>query len=137
MELGFTLSHRDDYLLITSSGMVEELEELKLLHRRYCEEIAKSGFNKIIVDELDLKKPLSLLLIIDLIESYKSGYPQNMKEWSMAIIVEKGYRQMAEFWEFNVRNMGYDFRIFNNIADAMKFLGVACAVNRNSRESEK
>ncbi len=58
-----------------------------------------------------------------------------MKKWKVAIIVEKGFRQIAEFWEFNVRKMGYDFRIVNNMADARKFLGVLSVGSEASKNS--
>ena len=86
-----------DYLLIVASGKIVTNEEYRLLLKRYCDEVLKSGLKKIIVDETNVDYAFSLLLQTDIVEFYSSGeLPQEFSTWTFAEGAQKSPQHMQK-----------------------------------------
>ena len=84
---------KNDHILITAVGKISNFDEFKLLNKLYFEEIEKLKLNKIIVDERDLEKPLSLLNMTDLTNFYETSISHNIDKWKASIIVDANIRK--------------------------------------------
>jgi hypothetical protein len=111
----------NDYLLIEASGRIDSLEEYKLLLRRYCDEIQKSGITKIIIVELNVQYSQSLKLQSDIVDSYEE-LPHEMRYWKVACVVHSDLIETGKFWEFRSRQGGYNYKAFSSLEEANKFM---------------
>ena len=113
---------KNDHILITAVGKISNFDEFKLLNKLYFEEIEKLKLNKIIVDERDLEKPLSLLNMTDLTNFYETSISHNIDKWKASIIVDANYKEVAEFWEMLTKEMGYKFKTVLSMEEALEFI---------------
>ena len=112
-----------DYLLIVASANIVTNEEYRLLVKRYCDEILKSGLRKIIIDESNVEYAPSLLLHIDIVEFYASGeLPEEFRTWKIACVGPADSMVFYDFWADVAERSGYDQLGFTSIESAREFL---------------
>ena len=113
----------NDYLLIVASGNIASNEDYQLLVKRYCNEIVKSGLDKIIIDESKVQYAPSLLLQIDIVEFYSSGeLPEEFKTWKIACVGPVDFMMFYDFWADAAKRKGYDHSAFVSMESAREFI---------------
>ena len=81
------------------------------------------GIKKVIVDESEMQYPdPSLLDVIEIAEFYSETFLPEMKFLKLAVVVHSDIKPIAEFWEFQIKQKGYGFRVFSTMEEAKKFL---------------
>jgi len=123
MNVTITSKVKDDYLLIKASGKVIDIEEWKLIGRRYYDEIAKHDTQKVIIDGLELQFPAHLLDMVHLVKFYKEELPSEIRRLKLAVVVDSKDKKIVDFWETYSHNRGYSYRAFYSMEDARKFMG--------------
>ena len=112
-----------NYLLIVASGRIVSSEEYRLLLKRYCDEVLKSGLKKIIVDETNVDYAFSLLLQTDIVKFYSSGeLPEEFSTWTFACVGPEDMSAYYEFWSDVAQRSGYDQHWFTSVKSAREFL---------------
>lgn len=122
MGFDITTSIKDDFVLLRATGEINDFEEFKLINKLYIENIEKLKIDRIIVDETDLKKPLSVLNMLDLNEFYATRIPHYNTRWKVAVIVNTEYQELAKLWEMLANKNGYEFKIFLSMEEALQFI---------------
>ena len=112
-----------DYLLIVASGKIVTNEEYRLLLKRYCDEVLKSGLKKIIVDETNVDYAFSLLLQTDIVEFYSSGeLPEEFSTWTFACVGPGDMSMYYDFWSDVAQRSGFNHHGFTSVKSAREFL---------------
>lgn len=122
MNMTISTKVEDDYLLITASGSIADAEGLGLHTKRYVNEILAHGAMKVIIDETDVQYHKSLLDVIGLVESYSDVIPAELRSGRLAIVFNSDIKPIAEFWQFQATEKGYDYKAFSTIEEARDFL---------------
>ena len=113
----------DDYLLILASGDIDSNEDYQLLLKRYCDDIVKSGLDKIIIDESKMQYAPSLALQMDIVEFYSSGeLPEEFKTWKIACVGSEDFMMFFDFWADAAKRSGYDHSAFASMESAREFM---------------
>ena len=86
MKLTLSSKIENGYLLVDASGSIADIEEYKLLVKRYYDEIMKYDIKKIILDESKMQYPKSLVLQRDIVEYYTGGLPEELRFWKLACV---------------------------------------------------
>ena len=123
--MNVTMSSRveNDYLLIVASGNIACKEDYQLLLKQYCDEIVKSGLDKIIIDESKVQYAPSLVLQTDIVEFYSSGeLPEQFKTWKIACVGPEDFMIFYDFWADAAKRSGYDHRGFASMELACEFM---------------
>jgi hypothetical protein len=112
----------NDYLQIKGSRSVVDIEEYKLLVKRYCDEISKYGIKKIILDETRLQYAKSIVLQTGIVDFYSKDYPES-SSWKVASVVNSDLIDFGKFWEQKAKQLGcYYHKAFTSIEEARKFI---------------
>ena len=122
MHVTISSKAENDYLLIESSGSIVNLEEYKVLVKRYVDEIAKYGINKILLDESKIKWAKSLLLQSDIVDFITDELNEVMRELKIACVVDNDVIDIAKFWEFKSKQSGYNHKAFSSMDEARTFI---------------
>lgn len=112
----------DDYILLTATGSIFDLDEIKLLNERYFHEVNKNKLSKIIVDEVSLEKPDSLLNMMMLAEFYCGAIADKICCWRVAVLVDPDYYELARFWEYQTNKVGYAFKVFTSMKESLNYI---------------
>ena len=117
MILALSSKIENDYLIVEASGSIADIEDYKLLAKRYCDEIMKYDIKKIIIDESKMKYPNSLVLQRDIVEHYSVGPPEEFRFWKLACVVDRNMIEIAKFWK-----KGIDYRVRKGITNVIRCL---------------
>ncbi len=112
-----------DYLLIVASGRIVTDEEYRVLLKRYCDEIARSGLKTALIDETNVDYAVSLLLQTEIVDFYESGeLPEDFSTWTLVSVAPEGMSLIGDFWADTAKRSGYDHHAFASIELAREFL---------------
>ena len=113
---------RDDYLLIKSSGVIEDVEEYTSLTAEYYGEISRHGAKKTIIDERELEFPGDIYDQYAQAKYLDEELPFEIRFLKLAIVVDIKHKEAGEFWQDYCHNRGVPFRIFHSMEDAVAFM---------------
>ena len=122
MKLTLSSKIENDYLIVEASGSIADIEEYKLIAKRYCTEIMKYDIKKIIIDESKMKYPNSLVLQSDIVKYYSVGLPNELRFWKLACVVDRNMIDIAKFWEFKATESEYNHKAFESIEEAKAWI---------------
>ncbi len=122
MKLTLSSKIENDYLIVEASGSIADIEEYKLLVKRYYDEIMKYDIKKIILDESKMQYPKSLVLQRDIVEHYSVGSSKAPRLWKLACVVDRNMIDIAKFWEFNATQRGCNHKAFDSIEEARAWM---------------
>lgn len=112
-----------DHLLITAAGAIENIESYELLTEVYINEILEQNVSKTIVDETELEYLKSVLLQSDIVKYYAQKMPREMRDWTVAVIVDDVVWEFAVFWESVCHRVGYhSYKVFTSMEEAKEFV---------------
>ena len=122
MKLILSSKQENDYLVVGASGSIADIEEYKLVEKRYYEEIMKYDIKKIIIDKTKMLYPKSLVLQSEIVDHYSVGSPETFRLWKLACVVYRNFMDIAKFWEFKATQSGYNHKTFDSIEEARAWI---------------
>lgn len=123
MNIEITSKPEKDYLLITTSGSIENDEEHRMMTERFFYEIKKHGAGRAIVTVSEIDFPGSLELHSKIVNFYKDELPEELASWQIAVVDESDYREVGYFWEFLANAHGFiGFKVFASMDDARTYM---------------
>ena len=115
-----------DYLIMKSTGIINNFDEQKAIDKELVKLIIKNEVKKVISDvtELQYSPPLfNISDIASLIKFYVDNLPIQLKSYIVVAVLPEAAKDVgpkARFWETYARNRGYNFRVFYSMEDAVK-----------------
>ena len=122
MDLHITSQMLQGYLLITARGMLHTLEEEKKLFGIYYEMAREHGTNNILVDESLLEVPCTLENKMAIVDDYLVSLPFDIRQMKVAWVMMRQYKAVTDFWETYSHNMGFPFKVFYSMWDAVAYM---------------
>lgn len=122
MSLSTTSRVEDNYLLIESSGVVNNAGDEKLLTFQCYEEIAKTDIKRIVLDHRKVEFRASITDMFVVVSDYSTDFPTELRSRRIASVVAPEYKELCMFWETCALNRGYNFRLFTDFESALEFL---------------
>ena len=124
MHIKITSKVKENYLLIEVFGRIVDILELKQLTRRFFDEIMEYSQRKVIIDERKTQFPLSLEHSTDIVKFLTSDFPDEIKLWKIAFVMDTQFKAIGDFFQFQSQKSGYDFKVFSTMEDAREFINV-------------
>ena len=124
MSVTITSIPKNNHLLINASGSIAGIGELNEFFAQCYREIANQGFTKIIVDERNVAFPQSPEQAIESVDFIFHMLPEEIRSWHIGAVVSDDMKTIADFWEFQANQRGYQIKIFSTVERAGKFLGL-------------
>lgn len=122
MSISITSQNRNEYLFIESKGSIDNVDELMAHSRMIYDEISKHHFKKILIYEPETTLPLDLIPHFNLVKSYMDHYPSDIRELTIAVVVDEKYKEVAATWETICQSRGLQYFVFTSLDDAITFL---------------
>ena len=119
MEINFVIKDEDKYLKIISTGLCNNLVQLKEYVLALQEAAVSSGQTRLLVDETHLEYNLSTL------DTYTSGCflaQLSPKPQKIAILCKTSRLNNAKFWETVAVNRGVNVRVFDDRVSARNWI---------------
>lgn len=111
-----------DYLLVTTSGTIETVEEWKEADMRAADLIRSQKHRRVIADERNLIHKQSVIAVTQLVRQVIDEMPQDFMGLRLAAVVNAKSRSIADFWETYSVNRGYNWRAFEDMSQAITFI---------------
>lgn len=133
MAVKVTSQPKDGYVLIESTGTIENAEELLLQADLIYEEIERYEFLNVLVYEPELKLPDDLTPYFDLVKKYAQSDKKVIREIKMAVVVADRYKEVGASWETISQSLGLKFYMFTSMKEAEECLKREddCATDQN------
>lgn len=122
MSITITVQKKNGYLFIESKGSIENADELMAHSRRIYDEISKYDFKKILIYEPETSLPLDLVPHFNLVKNYKEQYPPDILQYTIAVVVDDTYKEVATTWETICQSRGHHYFVFTSLEDAINCL---------------
>lgn len=118
MNISVTSIIENDYVLLEATGTVHDVSEYKLLMVKFFEEIATHDMSKVIVDMRAMQFPISLEQVSESVSFIFESLPEVIKKWKIAGVVTSDIKPIADFWEFQAKQYGLNYNVFDSIEKA-------------------
>ena len=122
MPVEISAQRKKNYLLISVSGVLENLEELKNLSVQFYEQVIQYETRNVVIDELQLKLTNSIMHQVELIKYYSDNLPPEIKNYKVAVAVDPKYKDLAEFWNLYGTNRGFPWKGFTSLEEALEWI---------------
>ena len=122
MPVEISAQQKKNYLLISVSGVLENLEELKNLSVQFYEQVIQYETRNVVIDELQLKLTNSIMHQVELIKYYSDNLPPEIKNYKVAVAVDPKYKDLAEFWNLYGTNRGFPWKGFTSLEEALEWI---------------
>lgn len=111
-----------EYLLIKTSGSVDNGDDHKRLANELYEEIMKHDFSKVLLDNSEIDFTTSITDTTQLIAYYSEAFPPDVRLLKIAMIANEKSKAVADFWELYANNRGFIYKAYYTMEDALEFL---------------
>lgn len=123
MSIHFETSVEGDLLKARAWGSDDNLEEVKRYGMTIFAACLDGGFNKVLLDERDLRYELSFLDTYDLAEFYSEQMLKvRRKLIKAAVVCDPKFMKDAAFWEDCAVNRGLYVKTFSSVDKALLWL---------------
>ena len=122
MDLHITSKMERGYLLITARGLLKTVDEEKKLMRIYYLLAKEHKTNNVVVDESELEVPCTMENKMAIVDDYNESLPFEIRQLNIAMIMMPKYRVVTDFWETYSHNMGYPFKVFYSMWEAVAYI---------------
>ena len=126
MPFHLSIKEENDYIIMKSTGTINNFDEQTELAREQTDLIIKYNVKKVISDVTELQYSLDSFNIVDvasLVKFYIDSLPTQLKSYLIAAVLNEMVKDVipkARFWETYTRNRGFNFRVFYSMEDALK-----------------
>lgn len=122
MEITITSQNKTDYLLIETKAVLVTTKDLISQSAMLYEKILKHSLKKILIDESETKLPNDLVPYFDLVKNYVAEFPPEIRQLTIAIVIAKEYKEIANSWETLCASRGLNYCTFTSIQEAEEWL---------------
>ncbi len=122
MTIKISSSVEADYLLVTASGNVSNLDDMTELTMQIYQEIVSSTKQKVLVDQREYVPPDTLVWQADLVKYYSKDFPIELRQLKIAIVTAIENRSTADFFETYAVNRGYNVKVFYSMDEAQEYI---------------
>ena len=108
---------------IKANGKTENFDDLLALAKKYYLLIRNENNTRVVIDETNLDLLNSILDQTKLVNHFiEDEYFIGLKQFKIAIIIDKDFTMISKFWETFSYNRGYNFKVFLEIETALEWL---------------
>ncbi|MEK7225100.1 MAG: hypothetical protein AAB221_05410 [Bacteroidota bacterium] len=122
MNITITSVDRDEYILITSIGVLENRDDLLTHAELIYQEISKYDKHKILIDDIETRFPPNRLYYYDQVHFFGTGFPREIRFLKIAIVLSPEFEEIGKFWETLAVNRGFEYHSFISMAKAHQWL---------------
>lgn len=122
MDITYTSSVKNNYLLIEAKGHLRTNEDLLAHADLIYLELSKFELKKILIAETEMRFPQGLFLYPDVVDHVDQNLPVDMKLYKIAMLTSKKYEKIGEFWQVLCLNAGLQYAAFTDYQKAEEWL---------------
>jgi hypothetical protein len=93
-----------EYLLIKTSGRVDNIDDHKRLANELYEEIMKHDFSKVLLDHNEIDFTTSITDKTQLITYYSEAFPPDFRLLKIAVVANEKNKEIGDFWDVYANN---------------------------------
>jgi hypothetical protein len=113
---------KGNYLLIQARGIINSLDEHKQHSANIADEVLKTDYSKVLLDERDVHYRVRLISVHDIVNFYLDSLQPEVLTKQMALVSNEQNYKNATFWETVAYNRGYNFKVFTSYYDGVQWL---------------
>ena len=113
---------KTDFLLIKTSGNVDNYDDDKHLANEVYEETMKHDFRKVLLDHRETDFTSSVTNQTQLIKYYSEELHFDIRLFRVAVVANEKSKETADFWEVYANNRGFNYKVFYAMEPAFEFL---------------
>lgn len=112
---------KDGYMLAIGEGERNNLTEMTEATKSMVAAATELGMTHILADYRKVKYNVPLTDAYNLVKVYETKTP-TLKSFTIAGVMNEVDRELIKFWESISNRRGFEFKIFTNIDDALRWL---------------
>lgn len=117
-----TAENNTEYLLIRSTGNLEDESDLFMHAGLVYDEFKKYNNKRIILDALATEFPSDLFAYYDLVQFYIEKLPPEIRQLKLACVISPEYSNVGKFWQTVSNNRGFKYRAFTSVREAEEWV---------------